>query len=59
MIENAASRAVDPEFEGASWNKSTYGGSDNGCIEHAALPSGRHAVEDTWAVARAFEAKAD
>ncbi|MER6773591.1 DUF397 domain-containing protein [Streptomyces bacillaris] len=47
MIEKAASRLVEPEFEGAPWHKSTYSGSNNGCIEHAALPSGLHAVRDT------------
>ncbi|MET9923501.1 MULTISPECIES: DUF397 domain-containing protein [Streptomyces] len=47
MIEKAASRAMEPEFEGASWHKSTYSGSNNGCVEHASLTSGRHAVRDT------------
>lgn len=47
MTEKAAARAMEPEFEGALWHKSTYSGSNNGCIEHAALPSGRHAVRDS------------
>ncbi|WP_411082742.1 DUF397 domain-containing protein [Streptomyces sp. cmx-18-6] len=47
MIETSASRTVVSELEGAPWRKSTYSGSNNGCIEHAALPSGRHAVRDT------------
>ncbi|MDX2405231.1 DUF397 domain-containing protein [Streptomyces microflavus] len=47
MFEQAAFRATEPALDGASWHKSTYSGSNNDCVEHAALPSGRHAVRDT------------
>ncbi|WP_338932306.1 DUF397 domain-containing protein [Streptomyces netropsis] len=29
------------------WRKSSYSGSNNNCLEHAALPDGQHAVRDT------------
>ncbi|MEW1718653.1 DUF397 domain-containing protein [Streptomyces sp. NPDC093109] len=35
------------EFDGAVWRKSTYSGSNNGCVEHGRLRSGRQAVRDT------------
>ncbi|RDG34196.1 DUF397 domain-containing protein [Streptomyces corynorhini] len=35
------------EFDGAGWHKSTYSGSDNGCVERGQLRSGRQAVRDT------------
>ncbi|AXG78232.1 DUF397 domain-containing protein [Streptomyces paludis] len=35
------------EFDGAVWHKSTYSGSDNGCVERGRLLSGRQAVRDT------------
>ncbi|MFE7484480.1 DUF397 domain-containing protein [Streptomyces sp. NPDC057552] len=47
MTEQSASQAMQSELEMAPWHKSTYSGINNGCIEHAALPSGRHAVRDT------------
>ncbi|MEU1323383.1 DUF397 domain-containing protein [Streptomyces microflavus] len=47
MFEHVVSRATDSALEGASWHKSTYSGSNNDCVEHAALTSGRHAVRDT------------
>ncbi|MFF2699997.1 DUF397 domain-containing protein [Streptomyces cyaneofuscatus] len=47
MFEQAASRATESALDGAPWHKSTYSGTNNGCIEHVALPSGRHAVRDT------------
>ncbi|WP_411117611.1 DUF397 domain-containing protein [Streptomyces sp. 058-1L] len=47
MFEQAASRATEPGLDGAPWHKSTYSGSNNDCVEHAALTSGRHAVRDT------------
>ncbi|MDX3379421.1 DUF397 domain-containing protein [Streptomyces sp. ME02-6991-2A] len=46
MIEGSA-RVPKTELECARWHKSTYSGSNNDCVEHAALPSGRHAVRDT------------
>lgn len=47
MFEHVDSRATDSALGGASWHKSTYSGSNNDCVEHAALPSGRHAVRDS------------
>lgn len=47
MTEQSAPQAMQSEIEMALWHKSTYSGTNNGCIEHAALPSGRHAVRDT------------
>ncbi|ATY96323.1 MULTISPECIES: DUF397 domain-containing protein [Actinomycetes] len=47
MTEQSASQAMQTELEVAPWRKSTYSGSNNNCIEHAPLPSGRHAVRDT------------
>ncbi|WP_326611970.1 DUF397 domain-containing protein [Streptomyces scopuliridis] len=35
------------EFDGAAWHKSTYSGSDNGCVERGQLRTGRQAVRDT------------
>ncbi|SCG08620.1 DUF397 domain-containing protein [Streptomyces sp. MnatMP-M17] len=35
------------EFNDALWHKSTYSGSDNGCVEHGLLSTGRQAVRDT------------
>ncbi|MEV0883912.1 DUF397 domain-containing protein [Streptomyces microflavus] len=46
MIEGSA-RIPETELECARWHKSTYSGSNNDCVEHAALTSGRHAVRDT------------
>ncbi|SCK40529.1 protein of unknown function [Streptomyces sp. ScaeMP-e48] len=46
MIEGSA-RVPETELERARWHKSTYSGSNNDCVEHAALTSGRHAVRDT------------
>lgn len=34
-------------LDGAVWHKSTYSGSDNGCVERGRLSSGRQAVRDT------------
>lgn len=47
MIEQSAIRAMQSELEVASWHKSTFSGTNNNCIEHAVLASGRHAVRDT------------
>ncbi|MFE6982871.1 DUF397 domain-containing protein [Streptomyces griseus] len=47
MIEESAPRVPETELERARWHKSTYSGSNNGCVEHASLASGRHAVRDT------------
>ncbi|WP_414167760.1 DUF397 domain-containing protein [Streptoverticillium reticulum] len=30
-----------------AWRKSSYSGSNNNCLEHAAFSDGRHAVRDT------------
>ncbi|RKN05244.1 DUF397 domain-containing protein [Streptomyces radicis] len=30
-----------------AWHKSSYSGSDNGCVERGRLGSGQHAVRDT------------
>ncbi|ARF73216.1 DUF397 domain-containing protein [Kitasatospora albolonga] len=46
MIEGSA-RVSKTELECARWHRSTYSGSNNNCVEHAALSSGRHAVRDT------------
>lgn len=35
------------ELDGATWHKSTYSGSNNGCVERGTLRSGRQAVRDT------------
>ncbi|MEU6922156.1 MULTISPECIES: DUF397 domain-containing protein [unclassified Streptomyces] len=35
------------ELEAALWHTSTYSGSNNNCVEHAALISGRQAVRDS------------
>ncbi|MFD5189045.1 DUF397 domain-containing protein [Streptomyces sp. NPDC058357] len=35
------------ELEAAAWHTSTYSGSNNNCVEHAALVSGRQAVRDS------------
>ncbi|WP_016908177.1 DUF397 domain-containing protein [Streptomyces xiaopingdaonensis] len=34
------------EFEGAGWRKSSYSGSNNACVEHAALGEQRQGVRD-------------
>ncbi|MFD3813600.1 DUF397 domain-containing protein [Streptomyces rubiginosohelvolus] len=47
MTEQTAAQVVQSELEVAPWHKSTYSGTNNNCVEHAALPSGRHAVRDT------------
>ncbi|MFJ6610309.1 DUF397 domain-containing protein [Streptomyces sp. NPDC091289] len=47
MIEESAFRVPETELERARWHKSTYSGSNNGCVEHSVLASGRHAVRDT------------
>ncbi|MFJ1590929.1 DUF397 domain-containing protein [Kitasatospora albolonga] len=46
MIEGSA-RVPETGLECARWHKSTYSGSNNNCVEHAVLASGRHAVRDT------------
>ncbi|MFD5748572.1 DUF397 domain-containing protein [Streptomyces sp. NPDC127033] len=38
---------VSGEFDGALWHKSTYSGSNNGCVERGRLRGGRQAVRDT------------
>lgn len=35
------------EFDGALWHKSTYSGTNNACVEHGLLRTGRQAVRDT------------
>lgn len=50
-----------PELDRAMWHKSSYSGSDNGCVERGILPTGRQAVRDTKDRARGallFEASA-
>ncbi|MGW4358916.1 DUF397 domain-containing protein [Streptomyces californicus] len=47
MTEVSAPTLSETEFDRAGWHKSTYSGSNNGCVEHAVLTSGRHAVRDT------------
>ncbi|MFH9475848.1 DUF397 domain-containing protein [Streptomyces anulatus] len=47
MTEQSAAQVVQSELEVVPWHKSTYSGTNNNCVEHAALPSGRHAVRDT------------
>ncbi|AGK77861.1 hypothetical protein SFUL_2922 [Streptomyces microflavus DSM 40593] len=47
MTEQSAPQASESALEGAPWHKSTYSGTNNDCVEHAALTSGRHAVRDT------------
>ena len=47
MSKQAATQATVSMLDAAPWHKCTYSGSNNGCIEHAALPSGLHAVRDT------------
>ncbi|MFJ7257152.1 DUF397 domain-containing protein [Streptomyces sp. NPDC098085] len=45
MTEELDSPAA--ELEAAAWHTSTYSGSNNDCVEHAALISGRQAVRDS------------
>ncbi|PWS43351.1 hypothetical protein DKT74_17190 [Streptomyces sp. ZEA17I] len=40
MSKQAAAYGTVLMLDAVSWCKSTYSGSNNGCIEHAALPSG-------------------
>ncbi|MFE6700339.1 DUF397 domain-containing protein [Streptomyces sp. NPDC057718] len=47
MTEQPTPRATESMLEGALWHKSTYSGTNNGCVEHAVLTSGRHAIRDT------------
>lgn len=47
MTEQSASQAMQSALDLAPWRKSTYSGTNNNCVEHASLTSGRHAVRDT------------
>jgi hypothetical protein len=48
MTQEPAHRIVpDDELKGAAWHKSTYSGTNNGCVERGKLPTGRQAVRDT------------
>lgn len=47
MTQASAPRISHDELEGARWHKSSHSGTDNGCVEHAKLTTGRHAVRDT------------
>ncbi|MEU3654387.1 DUF397 domain-containing protein [Streptomyces sp. NPDC032161] len=47
MTEEMAPRAEAAELEAAVWRTSTYSGSNNNCVEHAVLLSGRQAVRDS------------
>ncbi|MEW2457821.1 DUF397 domain-containing protein [Streptomyces albus] len=39
--------SAQSEFDGATWHKSTYSGSNNNCVERGILRSSRQAVRDT------------
>ncbi|MDI6410779.1 DUF397 domain-containing protein [Streptomyces albus] len=39
--------SAQSEFDGATWHKSTYSGSNNNCVERGILRGGRQAVRDT------------
>jgi hypothetical protein len=47
MTQEPAPGTTVDETEGALWHKSSYSGSNNGCVEHAGLATGRQAVRDT------------
>ncbi|MEU8887302.1 DUF397 domain-containing protein [Streptomyces sp. NPDC048442] len=47
MTQESAPRTTVDELEGAFWHKSSYSGTDNNCVEHGQLVTGRHAVRDT------------
>ncbi|MEV0438427.1 DUF397 domain-containing protein [Streptomyces spectabilis] len=47
MTIELAPQKNDRELEGALWRTSTYSGTDNNCVEHGELLSGRSAVRDT------------
>jgi hypothetical protein len=47
MTEESAPRTAASELDGALWHKSTYSGSNNGCVERGKLITGRQAVRDT------------
>lgn len=47
MTQESAPRTTENELEGAFWHKSTYSGTDNGCVERGKLVTGRQAVRDT------------
>ncbi|WP_335937064.1 DUF397 domain-containing protein [Streptomyces sp. PTD5-9] len=52
MIEELVPQVEVAELEAAVWHKSTYSGSNNDCVEHAALASGRQAIRDSKARSR-------
>ncbi|UGY91153.1 DUF397 domain-containing protein [Streptomyces gobiensis] len=47
MISKHAPSVLVSELDGALWHKSTYSGSDNGCVERGRLQTGRQAIRDT------------
>lgn len=47
MTQESAPSTAPSELKGALWQTSTYSGTNNNCVEHAALPSGCQAVRDT------------
>ncbi|MEU2720166.1 DUF397 domain-containing protein [Streptomyces smyrnaeus] len=47
MTFESAPGTHEDELRGAFWHKSSYSGSDNGCVERGRLRSGRQAVRDT------------
>lgn len=47
MTEEVTPGAEAVELEAAVWHTSTYSGSNNNCVEHAVLLSGRRAVRDS------------
>lgn len=47
MIQESALRTGESELAGALWHKSSHSGSDNNCVEHGRLITGRQAVRDT------------
>ena len=49
MTFESAPCTTEDELKGAFWHKSSYSGTDNGCVERGRLLSGRQAVRDTTA----------
>ncbi|MFF4699940.1 DUF397 domain-containing protein [Streptomyces chattanoogensis] len=47
MTQESSPSAGASELEGALWHKSTYSGTNNGCVERGKLLTGRQAVRDT------------
>ena len=47
MTQKSVSTPATCELDGAIWHKSTYSGTNNGCVERGRLRDGRQAVRDT------------